>query len=182
MNTLQVLAIACYNALLLNHDGLRAHDSLCFPCIDYKTVLPDEAEAAQEANERAQLLAQCKVVCKQVKAAPAYKDLMQRRRPLQAQFDAAVAAAEDFVLVGTLGMQLQELEKESAQLSLSEEDYLTLADRHTALVQRVTEQCRAQKAASQFTELEKLATQLVALTALDVSELPGACVGTKPSH
>jgi hypothetical protein len=135
------------------------------------------ATAAEEAKQRAQLLAQSEVVCKQAKAAPAYRDLMERVRPLQAQFDAAEAAAEDFVLIGTLGTQLQQLEKESARLPLSEEDYLTLADRHAALVQRLTDQCRKMKAVGWFTELDQLATQLVALRALDVSELPGACVG-----
>jgi hypothetical protein len=103
--------------------------------------------------------------------------LIQQTQLLQAQFDAAEAAAEDFVLIGTLGTQLQQLEKESAQLSLSEEDYLTLADRHAALVQQVTDQCRNLKAAGHFGQLNVFAKQWIKLTALDVSDLPRASAG-----
>jgi L-asparaginase II len=135
-------------------------------------MLLDVSEEAEAEHARAQLIAQCDTVCKQGKAAPVRRDLMQRMRALQAQYDAAETAATDFVLIGTLGMQLQELEEESAQLPLSEEDYLTLTDRHAALVQRVTDACRALKAPGYFAELDKLATQLEALRALDVSGPP----------
>jgi hypothetical protein len=116
-------------------------------------------------------------LCTQVHRAPARKKLIQKTELLQAQFDVAEAAAEDFVLIGTLGMQLQELERQSAQLPLSEEDYLTLADRHAALVQQVTDRCRDLKAARNFGQLKVLAEQLLELTALDVSNLPRASVG-----
>jgi hypothetical protein len=107
----------------------------------------------------------------EVAQAPARRDAMQRRDALQAEFDAADAADVDFELIASLGVQLQELEKESAQLPLSEEDYLTLADRHAGLVQRVTDACRELKVAKDFVAMGALAKQLTALKAADVSAL-----------
>jgi hypothetical protein len=97
---------------------------------------------------------------------------MVRIPALQAQYDAALAAADDFVLVGTLGSQLQALQQESAQLSLSEEDYLTLAARHAALVQRVMEECRELAKAQDYTALGSLSAKLQELKALDLAGIP----------
>jgi hypothetical protein len=102
---------------------------------------------------------------------------MQQIHAVQAQYEAAEAAAEDFVLVGTLGTQLQALQQQSAQLPLSEEDYLMLGDRHADLVQRVTGTCRELMADSAFAELSAVATYLQKLKALDVSDLPLSCIG-----
>jgi hypothetical protein len=111
----------------------------------------------------------CQRFLRQVASAPLQKELMQRREVLQAQYRAAEFAAEDFVLIGHLGVKLEALQRESAQLPLSEEDYLALADRHAQLVQRVTDKCKELTKGRQFDELAALGIQLKALKAVDVS-------------
>jgi hypothetical protein len=64
---------------------------------------------------------------------------MQRRDVLRAQLDAAKGNYEK---ICTLGESLEALNLEAAQLPLSEEDYLMLATRHAALVQRVEAKCQ----------------------------------------
>jgi hypothetical protein len=89
-------------------------------------------------------------------------------RYFKAQIDTALAA-DDFELVASLGVKLQTLQQESAQLSLSEEDYLTLPARHGDLVQRMTGKCRELAKAQHFAALGTLSAKLKALRALDVS-------------
>jgi hypothetical protein len=74
----------------------------------------------------AQLLTECERVIKEVAHAPQRRYLGQRIQALQAQYDDALAT-EDFEWVASLGPQLQALQQQSAQLPLSEEDYLTLS-------------------------------------------------------
>jgi hypothetical protein len=77
--------------------------------------------------------------------------------------------AEDFESVASIGTQLQALQQESAQLPLSEEDYLTLADRHAALLLEVTEQCKVLEKAKDFPAMAALGAQLTALLEVAVS-------------
>jgi hypothetical protein len=115
----------------------------------------------------------CADLLRQITLAPRRAVLLHQRAALELQLHTAMrATTEDFVLIGTLGTQLQELQKESAQLPLSEEDYLTLADRHAALVEQLTEKCRELKDAMEFAALKATAESLAALKAADVSELP----------
>jgi hypothetical protein len=102
---------------------------------------------------------------------------MLQMQAVQAQYEAAEEAAVDFVLVGTLGTQLETLQQQSAQLPLSEEDYLTLGDRHARLVQQLTDKCQELKADRAFARLSAVAAFLYKLKALDVSELPRSCIG-----
>jgi hypothetical protein len=88
---------------------------------------------------------------------------------LQGQYDTALAAAVDFVLVASLGVTLQGLEQKAAELPLSEQDYLTLPARHAALVQRVTEHCRELAAGRHYSALSLLSAKQKDLKALDPS-------------
>ena len=109
--------------------------------------------------------------------------MVQRLATLQTQFDAAEAAADqDFELIAALGLKLEALQLESAQLALSEEDYQTLPVRHAQLVQRVVDQCRELTRAKQFTALAALNAQLKALRALDLSALPSSSAGQIVLH
>jgi hypothetical protein len=94
---------------------------------------------------------------------------MNRLPPLQAELKAAKAAAEDFVLIGTLGLQVKALEQVSAQLPLSEQDYRTLPTRHAALVQRVTDHCRQLAVSQDYGALSLLSVKLKELKALDLA-------------
>jgi hypothetical protein len=148
-------------------------DSISFSSGTSTTATSDKPSKPSTGND---LPGECVKLLAELANAPARRDLDQRKGKVQAQFDAA-DAADDFLLVAKLGMQLQQLEKESAQLPLSEEDYLTLADRHAALVQRVTDQCKELKVAKDFVALAAVAEHLGALKAVDISALPHTCDG-----
>jgi hypothetical protein len=118
----------------------------------------------------------------QVAQAPARRDAMQRRDALQAEFDAADGPDVDFEVIAFLGAQLQELELESAQWDLTEEDYLTLADWHAALVQRLTDECRVLAKAREFTAVTALGAKLTALRdAVLPAPIPARAAGKRPS-
>jgi hypothetical protein len=116
---------------------------------------------------------QCTAMLTDVANAPKRGDLIKKASALQGQYDAALAAATDFVLVGTLGTQLQALERQSAQLPLSEEDYLTLPARHAELVRRVTDTCRELMKARDYTALGPLSVKLKELRAVDLLGILG---------
>jgi hypothetical protein len=106
--------------------------------------------------------------------------MMQRLEAAQAQYNAAEAAAEDFELIASLGKALHALQQESAQLPLSEEDYLVLAASHAQLLQRVEERCTQLKKAKDFTALEQLGVHAAALTAVNLPTVqPGTTIGAK---
>jgi hypothetical protein len=110
---------------------------------------------------------------KQAAFVPQRSDIRLRLLSLSAQIEAELAAALDFELVGTLGMQRKSVEKQSAQLPLSEEDYLTLPARHADLVQRVTNACRELMGARDYAALGPLSVKLKELKALDLSGIRG---------
>jgi hypothetical protein len=98
--------------------------------------------------------------------------MMQRLAAAQAQYDAAEAAFTNLPLVASLGEALHALQQESAQLPLSEEDYLTLLERRSALVQRVTDRCKNLIQEQLFDDLARLDTQLKATKALVIAAAP----------
>jgi hypothetical protein len=118
------------------------------------------------------LLAECERILQQVAAVPQRRDLSQRIQALQPQLKVA-EACDDFEQVVALGTQLQVLQQESAQLPLSEEDYLTLGDRHADLVRRVTETCRELTRLKDYAALGPLSAKLKELRALDLTGIPG---------
>jgi hypothetical protein len=65
------------------------------------------------------------------------------------------------------------LQQQSAQLPLSEEDYLTLPARHADLVQRVTDTCKELALAEEFTAVTVLGAKLSELRAAVPPEIDG---------
>jgi hypothetical protein len=116
---------------------------------------------------------------KQGAHAPQRRDMILRVRTEQAKFDAALADGTDFGLIASLGKSLQTLKAESAQLPLSEEDYLTLADRHAALLQRMVAACLQLTAAQEFATLATLSAHLKTIKAMDTRELPRSAAAGK---
>jgi hypothetical protein len=112
-------------------------------------------------------LAECERILQQVGDAPDRRDLNERNRTLQAQREAA-QAAEDFETVASLGEALKALQRESAYLPLSEEDYVTLPARHAELVQRVTDVCKDLAASAEYEKLQALAKKRDELKVPDV--------------
>jgi hypothetical protein len=98
-----------------------------------------------------------------------FRDTIQRRDQLQKDYNALKTAATDFVALGRVGNALKTA---VAAVVLTEEDYLTLADRRAALVQKVRVKCAELADAGEFDTLDTLASKLEELKALDVSALP----------
>jgi hypothetical protein len=96
--------------------------------------------------------------------------MIQRLEAAQAQYDAAEAAAEDFELIASLGKALQALQQESAQLPLSEEDYLTLVGRRAQLALRIEKKGKDLQKAKDFAGLEQLGVHLEALQSVALPE------------
>jgi hypothetical protein len=117
------------------------------------------------------LVGECDSIMAQFAHVPALRDAIQQRDELQAQLEAA-EEGDDFVLVGSLGEELDALNLKSDEQPLSEEDYLTMFDRHVALVQKVTETCRELTKAKVYAEVKLLGAKLQELKALDVFVLP----------
>jgi hypothetical protein len=76
--------------------------------------------------------------------------------------------------VGHVGKARKTAIAEVTQQPLSEDDYLTLADRHADLARSVMEGCRALVDAEDYETLEVLAAKLEELRACDMSVLPQA--------
>jgi beta-phosphoglucomutase-like phosphatase (HAD superfamily) len=131
-----------------------------------------QADLKNLRSDSTELCAECNRLCAQAGHAPQRAEMMQRLEDAQAQYDAAVSAFTDLPLVASLGEALHALQQESAQLPLSEEDYLTLADRHATLVQRVVQVCKALAQAKQFYSLAALGGKLKLLRALKLPSIP----------
>jgi serine/threonine protein kinase len=111
---------------------------------------------------------ECDSVTTQFAHAPALRNAIQQRDELQAQLQAAEDSG-DFVVVGTLGEQLEALKRKVNEQPLSEEGYLTLADRHEALVQKVMVTCKDLTKAKDWAALQPIAAKLQELKALATS-------------
>jgi hypothetical protein len=70
-----------------------------------------------------------------------------------------------------VGKALKAANEAVKQLPLSEEDYLTFAQRHAALVQKTTDACKELLLKDDLDALEELVAKLEELKALDVSAL-----------
>lgn len=115
-----------------------------------------------------QLVSECDAIAAQLAQAPPRREVALQKERLCSFLDAALVG-EDFDRVSTLGQQLQRLDEEASQLSLSEQDYLTLADRHAELVRKVGDRCKDHQANKRATLLIEMGTKLAALKALDLS-------------
>jgi archaeosine-15-forming tRNA-guanine transglycosylase len=116
------------------------------------------------------------LIVQQVALVPLQKDVSQRLQTAQAQYNAANASG-DLRSIGALGKALEAVKAESVTISLTQKDYLTLADRHAQLVQRVVSKCQELAKAGKYAELSALASKLTTLRALDLAALPQLTVG-----
>jgi myosin heavy subunit len=132
---------------------------------------PPAPTSASDSLAAAEVGGECDSIIAQFAHVPALRNAIQQRAELQAQLEAA-EAGDDFVLVGTLGEQLDALNLKVVEQPLSEEDYLTMFERHAALVQKVTDTCRELTKSRAYAEVKILGVKLQELKALDVSALP----------
>jgi hypothetical protein len=117
-------------------------------------------------------VSECDTVVAQFAHVPTLRGAILQRAKLQKELEAAEAAGDDFVLVGTLGERLEAQCLRIAEQPLSEEDYLTLADRHEALVLKTAAICRELAKSKAYADVKMLGAKLQDLKALDVSALP----------
>jgi hypothetical protein len=116
-------------------------------------------------------VAECDPVITQFAHVPALRDAIQQRDQLHKEFAALNAAKTNFMEIAMVGTAHKAAIAAVLQLPLSEEDYLTLAGRYEALVQKVTATCAELADAGEFDALVVLAAKLEELKALDVSTL-----------
>lgn len=113
----------------------------------------------------------CKIITEAAQVA-SFRTTTQQRDEKKKRYEAARAEGKDFIVVVQLGKALKAAEAELSQHPLSEEGYLTLAERHDALVDKVTAKCQQLMKEEDLDALEVLATKLAELKALDLSTLP----------
>jgi hypothetical protein len=143
------------------------------PMFYFGMLSPVPKQAAKPLSPLAALEEECDTVAAQFDQALDTRDAIKQRDELQTQLD-AVNAADDFRGIARMGRAYEAAVALLLQQLLSEEDYLTLAERHEALVQNVAAQCRALADSKDYDALETLASKLEELKALDVSTLPQA--------
>jgi cell fate (sporulation/competence/biofilm development) regulator YlbF (YheA/YmcA/DUF963 family) len=126
---------------------------------------PSVFRASSEPPVYGALAGECDTILTQLAHVPTFRAAIQQRDELQREYDALKSAASDLISLGRVGKALKAA---IAAVVLTEEDYLTLADRHAALVQKVTATCAELANAGEFDALDILATKLEELKALDV--------------
>jgi hypothetical protein len=113
-------------------------------------------------------VAECDAVIAQFAHVPTLREAIQLRDQLHKEFAALNAAKTNFMEIARVGTAHKAAIAAVLQLPLSEEDYLTLAGRYAALVQKVTAACAELADAGEFDSLVVLAAKLEELKALDV--------------
>jgi hypothetical protein len=116
-------------------------------------------------------VAECDAVIAQFAHVPALRDAIQQRDQLHKEFAALNAAKTNFMEIARVGTAHKAAIAAVLQLPLPEENYLTLAGRYEALVQKVTATCAELADAGEFDALVVLAAKLEELKALDISSL-----------
>jgi hypothetical protein len=124
------------------------------------------------AAQCAVLFGECDAIMNQFPHLPAIRAAVQHRDALKEELYALKIANVDFTSMGRVGKAVKAAAFTVSQQQLTEEGYLTLADRHEALVHKVTERCRGLADAEDYEALATLAVKLEELQALDVSALP----------
>lgn len=115
-----------------------------------------------------------RTIVRQLAGASARAEFSRRANLLEQKLATLNGAAKvDYVALGQVIIEQEALQKESAQLALSEEEYRTLRARHAALLQSLEATCKALVAAQLFAELRDFAALLTELKALDTSSLQG---------
>jgi hypothetical protein len=126
------------------------------------------AVADAKAAELWQLTLSCDAVAAQFAYVPALQNAIQIRDSLQGELTSLRGSGSNFREIVRVGTALKAAKAAVAQQQLSEANYLTLPDRHAALVQKVTDQCKKLADAEDYDALEALAIKLEELILLDV--------------
>jgi hypothetical protein len=131
------------------------------PGLTQTAGIPLEA-ARQSATdaEHSALFEHCDAITAQFQIVVPMGNAIRRRNALQLDLDTLITAGADLVTIGLAGKELQAAIVVVTQQPMSEEDYLTLADRYDVLVQNVTDTCKDLLAAAQYDVVIALGTKL----------------------
>jgi DnaJ-domain-containing protein 1 len=135
----------------------------CAPAPGLTQTAGTAQRAVQQSTTNAEhsaLSEQCNTITAQFQLVEAMGNAIRRRDALQLDLDTLIAAGADLVTTGLAGKDLQAAIAAVAQQPMSEEDYLTLVDRHEALVQNVTDTCKGLLGAAQYDAVIALGTKL----------------------
>jgi uncharacterized sporulation protein YeaH/YhbH (DUF444 family) len=114
-----------------------------------------------------EVLSECDVLIPQAACARSVRQTLQTRNELQDRlYGLKVSHPLNFESIGRTRKALQTIESEVARLPLSEEDFLTLLNRHDALMQKARAVCKQLVERRHYATLAELAGKLVNLTAL----------------
>jgi hypothetical protein len=138
------------------------------------TAVPSAAFAHRTRSDdiSASVVAECDAMVTQFANVSRIREAILHRNELQNTLTALRAANSDFAAIGQTGKALKATNAVVVQVLLSATDYLTMVDRHAALVQQVTTTCAELARAGEYDALDTLAAKLEELKALDTSVLP----------
>jgi hypothetical protein len=164
-----------YGALLILGARLKELEALDFTLLSsyWRGEIVEPSASAHYLQIGAEVAQACHVLIKQAESVWTLQAKLKQRDELQARLQVLGAVSKlDFESIGRTGRALEAVTAELARLSLSGEDYLTLADRHATLLLKATALCKELAAVRDHGSLAKVAAELVELKKVDVSALP----------
>jgi DNA repair exonuclease SbcCD ATPase subunit len=136
---------------------------------------PPPAPVFTGALHHATLLGDCNTVIAQFAHVPALRDAIQQRDELQTEFDTIKASKAEYKTGVRVVKALNAAKEAVTHQPLSEDDYLTLAARHAALIHTLKAECDDLLENLDIVDasdaLDTLATKLEELKTLDASSL-----------
>jgi hypothetical protein len=132
-------------------------------------ALPPSHAALSAGATSEEITRECVTLITQFKVMPHVRLAIRQRDELRARLHALTAYGDgshlDWEGVGRAGSALKVADKAVNAPPLTEEDYLTLADRRAALLQKATAHCRALLSAKDYGKLSNMAAKLAKLKA-----------------
>jgi hypothetical protein len=150
--------------------GLPPRDAAHLPTLPSEAALVVSECCEEIKRECACLMQPFRDVLRARQALRQRDDLRARLTALKANSD--ISQVPDWEAIGRAGNALKAADNAVRNQPFSQEDYLALAGRYAALVQKMTAQCRELAAAGDYATLATVATKLAELTALAQSALP----------
>jgi hypothetical protein len=164
-----------YGALLILGARLKELEALDFTLLSscWRGEVVEPSTSAHYLQIGAEVAQACHVLIKHAGSVWTLQAKLKQRNELQARLQILSAVSKlDFESIGRTGRALEAVTAELARLSLSGEDYLTLADRHATLLLKATALCKELAAVRDHGSLAKVAAELVKLKEVNVSALP----------
>jgi hypothetical protein len=132
-------------------------------------ALPPSHDALSAGATSEEITRECVTLITQFKVMPHVRLAIRQRDELRSRLHLLTANRagphQDWEGIGRAGSALKMADKAVNAPPLTEEDYLTLADRRAALLQKATAHCRALLSAKDYGKLSSIAAKLAKLKA-----------------